>query len=77
MPFMIWRICAIVTEQSHALNCRLFCIFVSKVILTSCCFCLATVVLHDAVCGVLFRLGMAHLSASGDSIVSLFIFVRI
>ena len=24
MPFMIWMICAIVTEQSHVLNRRLF-----------------------------------------------------
>ena len=28
MPFMFWRICAIVTEQSHVLK---FCIFISKV----------------------------------------------
>ena len=31
---MIWRICAIVTEQSHVLNCRMFCILISKVILS-------------------------------------------
>ena len=39
----------IVTEQSHVLNCRMFCILISKVILsifmTSCCFCFVTVVL--------------------------------
>ena len=43
----------IITEQSHVLKCRKFWILISKVIsgffcsiyLTSCCFCLATVVL--------------------------------
>ena len=30
-----------------------------------------------AVCGILFRLGMAHFSVSGDSIATVFIFVRI
>ena len=42
-----------VTEQSHALKCRMFWILISKFIsgffcsvcLTSCCFCLANVVL--------------------------------
>ena len=29
-PFMILRICAIVTEQSHVLNCRMFCILISN-----------------------------------------------
>ena len=33
------------TEQSHVFNSRMFCILISKVILTSCCFCLAAVVL--------------------------------
>ena len=33
MPFMISRICAIVSEQSHVLNCRMFSILISKVIL--------------------------------------------
>ena len=50
---MIWRICAIVTEQSHVLKCRIFCIFISKVmsgfcVLSNCqlaVFCVATVVL--------------------------------
>ena len=50
---MIWRICAIVTEQSHVLKCRMFCIFISKVMSEFCVlsngplavFCVATVVL--------------------------------
>ena len=32
---MIWRICTIVTEQSHVLNCHMFCILISKVILST------------------------------------------
>ena len=43
------------TEQSRVLNCHRFCILISKVILTSCCFCLATVVLMPFVA---FSLGL-------------------
>ena len=43
------------TEQNRVLNCRRFCILISKVILTSCCFCLATVVLMPFVA---FSLGL-------------------
>ena len=34
MPFIVWRICVIVTDQSHVFNCR--CILISKVILGLC-----------------------------------------
>ena len=59
---MIWRICAIVTEQSHVLKCRMFCIFISKVMsgfcvlseLTSCCF-LCSDCRSYAVCGIWFK----------------------
>ena len=71
---MIWRICAIVTEQSHVLNCRMFCILISKVILSILLF-LFSDCRSYAVCGILFRLGMAHFSVSGDSIASHCVFV--
>ena len=71
---MIWRICAIVTEQSHV-----FCILISKVILSISVYDLLLFLFSDcrsyAVCGILFRLGMAHFSVSGDSIASHCIFV--
>ena len=75
---MIWRICVIVTEQSHLLNCRMFCILILKVIHR---YDLLLFLFSDfrsyAICGILFRLGMAHFSVSGDSIATVFIFVRI
>ena len=77
---MIWRICAIVTEQSHVLNCRMFCILISLVILSICdllLFLFSDCRSLYAVCGILFRLGKAHFSVSGDSIASLFIFLGI
>ena len=52
---MIWRICTIDTAQSHVFNCRMFCILISKVILTSCCFCLPTVVLMPFVVRIGFE----------------------
>ena len=67
-----------VTE--HALYFDLkghFCVTRSQ---TSCCFCLATVVHMPfvvfwlALCGIIyFRFGMAHVSASGDSIASFYL----
>ena len=55
----------------------MFCILILKgILLTSCCFCLATVVFMPFV-AFLSRLGMAHFSVSRDSIASVFIFVRI
>ena len=75
---MIWRICAIVTEQSHVLNCRMFCILISwSFYLYDVLLFLFSDCRSYAVCGILFRLGMAHFSVSGDSIASHCIFVGI
>ena len=89
---MIWRICAIVTEQSHVLKCLMFCIFISKVttgfcVLSNWPLCVATVVLMPFVAfgsnPILTKIKREALlpqdtdfSVSCGSIASLFIFVR-
>ena len=63
----------------------MFCILISKVInFLGYAFCLVDLLLllfsnccSYSLCGIWFRFGMAHVSASGDSIASLFISVGI
>ena len=73
----------IVTEQSHFLKCRMFCILIAgERSFLGFVFYLFDLLLFQfsdcrsyAVCGNWFRLPMAHFSVSCDSIASLFIFV--
>ena len=65
---MIWRICMIVTEQSHVLKCRMLCIlyfvaFLFDLLLFQFSICRSI----NALWGILFRFGLARFSASGDS----------
>ena len=57
-------------------KCHIFCILISKFYVCDLLLFLLSDCRSYAVCGILFRLSMAHFSVSGDSKASHFIFVR-
>ena len=72
---MVWRICVIVTEQSHVFECRRWCVLISKVIRGLCVQHIRALVVSDQRLSFLCR--MAHFSAFDDSTASHFVRVRI